>query len=130
MPEEIEMDTQVQLLDSEVVEIGKVAAKLNRFRNTHTNLESFGREVQERFAEIGLLVRVGLKPLHYGGETVYGIVLTIMDHIGDEDSKPFDHEKMGHEVRSNIRGLDQPDVAPSPKVGMPGRGALWTPKGS
>lgn len=97
-----------QFYDHERIAINKVSAALREHIGRGMEGSALQREARERFAEIGFVVRCDL--------------MKDMNDPRDWDDKPwipeitflgrcepmkigeFDHERMGHEVRSNIIG--------------------------
>lgn len=108
VPEE-EMEDFDQFLDSERIEINKVFATLRENIGNHRELSSFQREARERFAEIGFVVRVDFfeseheDHLRPEDRTQYPEI-TFLGRCDPVKVGEFDHERMGHEVRSNILG--------------------------
>lgn len=94
------------LLDSERIAINKVMGALGERMYSNMEGSAFQREVRERFAEIGFVVRCDLMkddadPRDWDDKPwIPQITL-----VGRTDAPgEFDHERMGHEVRSNIIG--------------------------
>ena len=94
------------LYDSERIAINKVMASLMEKMGATVEGSAFQREVRERFAEIGFVVRCDLwkdedDPRPWD-ERPWIPSITLLGRT--EASGEFDHERMGHEVRSNILG--------------------------
>lgn len=95
------------LYDSERLAINKVTTEIMSNVNKHRELGSFQREVRERFAEIGFVARCDLYESQHEdhlpkSERTQYPEITLIRRC--EPTGEFDHEKMGHEVRSNILG--------------------------
>lgn len=106
--------SQVSLYDTEIIAIEKILEKLNerRGKTSRMSYEAFTDEVKNRFHEIGLVVSV----LWYeaGAEqpdgTLKKIEGTLIPEIliktrTDAKTFAFDHERMQHEVQSDILQL-------------------------
>jgi hypothetical protein len=105
-----EVTCDIDLYESEMLQIAKMNQKLRRAIATHRDLESFRREIIERFDEIGLIAHVALYEDTSGPEPIYWPAITI---TGRHEARVFDHDRMRHEVQSNLRGLPgQDNVAP------------------
>jgi hypothetical protein len=129
------IDTDINLYDSEVLQIGrKVLPALQRAAGrrmqSQRDYESFGTEVTNRFAEIGLIAHVvSWKEIRRPGyDNVWSPQISIMGRINPEDE--HDHEKHRWEVQRNVLGKDQPAGTDAVPVAMPGgkTGPLWTPR--
>jgi hypothetical protein len=95
----------------------------------HTPQEgsAFQREVRERFAEIGFVARCDLKkdledPRPWDDKP-WVPQISIIGRT--EKQGEFDHDQMGHEVRSNILGKNQQGAVQKTQV-APG----WSKSGS
>lgn len=98
-----------QFLDSERIEINRVFAELRENIGKHRERSSFQREARERFAEIGFVVRVDFyQSLHEDhlpeDERTHYPEISFLGRCEPVKIGEFDHERMGHEVRSNIIG--------------------------
>jgi hypothetical protein len=92
----------IEPYDSELLKIEEVLGTLQaRARKGSQNLEGFVREAKDRFAEIGFEVDVKMHT-----SNVPDVFVPEIELIGriDKDHE-FDHERMAHEVRSNILDL-------------------------
>ena len=83
----------IDLYDSEILAAEKVLDRLHSSQRTSKNLESFRKEITERFAEIGLVVDV--KVYTTNQEDVFGFDVEI---IGRTEALNWDPDKMVHEV--------------------------------
>lgn len=94
------------LYDSERIAISRVLAQLSQRTHTSMELSAFQREARDRFAEIGFVVRVDYKKDMLDGKAWEDKAqmpeISILGRT--EKQGEFDHERMGHEVRSNILG--------------------------
>jgi hypothetical protein len=94
------------LYDSEKIEVREVYRRLQESTG-HRELSGFQREVRERFAEIGIEARCDfyedVRDKHLEGVQIPRI--TLIKRI--ERREEFDHDQMGHEVRSNILGTNK-----------------------
>jgi hypothetical protein len=88
------MSELVNILDSEIKELQGVHQTLEGRTYKSHNLAAFEREIVERFQEIGFVVDVKWYQ-------------TNIASVAPED---FDHEKMAHEVVSNVLGLPEEDA--------------------
>ena len=110
------------LYDSERIAINKVMAVLSEKIGQGMEGSAFMREVRERFAEIGFVVRCDF----YRDENDPRPCderpwLPTITPIGrTEKQGEFDHDKMGHEVRSNILGKNAQGNVQKVQVGQPG----------
>ena len=96
------VESEVDLYDSEVLAIQRVVGIISEAVGTRRSLEGFRQEVIERFGEIGFLVDVRvfegeIEGQHGDPVFFFKIVLTARC-----DPKPFDHERMAHEVRADL----------------------------
>jgi hypothetical protein len=97
------------LYDSERIAISGVMAALGQRIGTGMEGSAFQREVRERFAEIGFVARCDLKkdmldPRPWDDKP-WVPDISIIGRT--EKQGEFDHERMGHEVRSNILGKNE-----------------------
>jgi hypothetical protein len=108
------VSSQVNLYDSEIIAIEKVLEKLNgrREKTARMSYEAFTDEVKNRFHEIGLVVSVLW--FEAGAEqpdgTLKKIEGTLIPEIvikarTDAKTFAFDHERMQHEVQSDLLEL-------------------------
>lgn len=104
------LDTD-SLYDHERLAINKVATALMDNIGRHRELSSFQREARERFAEIGFVVRVDFyedpNEEHLTGTQIPQI--SLLGRCEPLKVGEFDHDQMGHEVRSNILGVKGQD---------------------
>jgi hypothetical protein len=104
------VDRDINLYDTEVLAIEKMAEKLRTAVGTARNLEAFRREVSQRFDEIGLVARVAVYEQQTRQGPVYFPEITI---VGRHAARSFDHDQMRHEVQRNVIGRPgHDDVAP------------------
>jgi hypothetical protein len=99
----IEEDTQypiVNLYDHEILEAEKVLEALGKKQRTSQNLESFRKEIVERFAEIGLVVFA--KVYNTTEDGVYAFEVEIR---GRTEELNWDPDQQVHEVRTDILDL-------------------------
>ncbi len=105
--------SEVNLYDSEILEVEKVIDKLNerRAKTARMSYEAFTTEAKERFAEIGLKVSVlwyeaGAEQPDGSLKKVEGMFIPeIVVKARLEKGFQFDHERMQHEVQSDILQL-------------------------
>lgn len=104
--EEDLLDTD-SLYDHERLAINRLMTTLMDNIGSHRELSAFQREVRERFAEIGFVVRVDFyedpREEHLSGAQIPQI--TLVSRCDPLKVGEFDHDRMGHEVRSNILGV-------------------------
>lgn len=96
-----EVIPSIELYDSEFFAIEKVLAALNQKQKKNVNLESFRKEIIERFEDIGLIVRV--KVYDTDQYKVYRFDIDIYDRC---ERKDYDYEKQTWEVRKDILGIE------------------------
>jgi len=104
--DDIEVMDMDDLYDSERIEISRVLAAISQNTGKQVEGGAFQREVRERFAEIGFVVRCDLKkdmldPRPWEDKP-WMPDISLIGRV--EKQGEFDHERMGHEVRSNILG--------------------------
>lgn len=106
--------SQVNLYDSEIIKIEEVLEKLNerRDRTARMSYEAFTEEAKNRFHEIGLIVSVlwyeaGSEQPDGSLKKLEGVLIPEIVIKGRVDSKTFafDHDKMSHEVQSDLLQL-------------------------
>lgn len=106
------------LYDTEQIAISKVMATLSQYIGTQREGSAIQREVRERFAEIGFVVRCDLKKDLYDprpwDDKPWLPEISIIGRT--EALGEFDHDRMGHEVRSNILGKNQQGNVQTPQV--------------
>ncbi len=118
----MELDAGIELYETDRPRIERVADQLRQHVGTRRQKESFLREVVERFAEEGYLVDVRLVTVDGGGDDItFHPRVTISGRVDIEPE--YDHDRQRREVRAVVVDERGP-------VGMPGHGALWTPKGT
>jgi hypothetical protein len=115
------------LYDSEQIAINQVSNTLARLIGTGMEGSAFQREARERFAEIGFVVRCDLKkdmldPRPWD-EKPWIPEISLIGRT--EKQGEFDHDRMGHEVRSNILGKNAQGSVQKTQV-APG----WSQSGS
>lgn len=125
-----EVDSDIDLYDSDVVKIERVVAALNRSRLTKsTTVDGWHSEIEQRFAEVGFKVNIVLSqiegtqigdgPVTPTEGTRIHTLISVQSRIKQIPVGEFDHEQQAYEVQHNIRGLktEQPDTKVS--VSMP-----------
>lgn len=127
--EEQVLDTD-SLYDSERLAINQVTTTLMENIGKHRELGSFQREVRERFAEIGFIARCDFYESRHEDhlpkdERTQYPEITLVGRCDPMQVGDFDHDKMGHEVRSNIIGNKDQDNVQKTQV-APG----WSQSGS
>lgn len=131
------VEAAIDLYDSERVAIrDKVFPAIHAAQGSKRSIQGFVDEVTNRFhQDAGLLVEVTVweneianasRPME---ERLYGFKVYIHDRVKPEAE--FDHDRMKHEVRSDVLGLRGGDDRTSKKVSMSSPQAapsrLWTP---
>jgi hypothetical protein len=106
------VSSQVNLYDSEIIEVEKVLEKLNKRRESRTSYEAFTDEVKNRFHEIGLVASVlwyeaGAEQPDGSLKKIEGVLIPEILIKARTDAKTFtfDHERMQHEVQSDLLQL-------------------------
>lgn len=89
-------------LDSEILEIQRVHRELEGRTYKRHNLDSFQREIVERFGQIGWKVDV-----KWFSTNVAGTYIPQVDIVDRIETKEFDHDQMAHEVQNDILGLGE-----------------------
>lgn len=110
------------LYDSEKIAINRVLATIQQHVGTGVEGGAFQREVRERFAEIGFVVRCDLwkdddDPRDWDDKPWIPSITLV---ARTEKQGEFDHEQMGHEVRSNILGKNAQGDVQRKMVGQTG----------
>lgn len=102
------MSQAPDILDSEILEIEKVLETLKDRVEGRSSVDrgQFDREITDRFNAIGFTVDT--KWWHTNIESVKMPEITITGRT--ERREAFDHDKMAHEVTSDILGLGQGGV--------------------
>jgi len=108
------VSSEVNLYDTEILAVEKVLDKLNerRQKTSRMSYEAFGDEARNRFHEIGLVASVrwyeaGVEQPDGTLKKVEGTLIPEIVIKARTDSKTFqfDHERMQHEVQSDILQL-------------------------
>jgi hypothetical protein len=107
------VSSQVSLYDTEILAVEKVLDKLNerRTKTVRMSYEAFTDEVKNRFHEIGLVATVlwyeaGVEQPDGSLKKVEGMLIPEIVIKARTDKKfEFDHERMAHEVQSDILEL-------------------------
>lgn len=118
-----EIHSDIDLYDSDRAALQQVVAILNGNIGKRRDVDAFAREATERIAEAGFVAQVVVKedpaedhlPRH---ERTYYPQVSLIGRI--EPESEFDHDKMGHEVRSDLLGLRGGDNRQRTQVGQPG----------
>jgi hypothetical protein len=131
------VECDLDLYDSDVLAIEQVVGALNTSRTKATTVDGWRREITERFAEAGFKVSVVLRQveaversdgtLAKTTNTFIHTTITIDERVDPEGE--FDHQRMAHEVQSNIRGLKGQDDVRKKQVAMGGAGMTRTDSG-
>lgn len=104
--------------DSEIMEIEKVLDRLNdRASSGSIDLDSFDREIKDRFHQIGFIVDVAW--WHTNVEGVKRPDIVIKDRT---ERKQFDHDQKVHEITNDILGLGDKGVIQSDPKALMGLG--------
>lgn len=96
-----EISSQIDLLDSDVLAIEEAVKPLQAKRGQRMHMESFRKEILDRFAEQGFKVDVKVWDTDQPGVYAFDI-----DIVARMEPQPFDVERMQHEVRNDLLGLD------------------------
>lgn len=96
-----EVIPHIDLYDSEFFDIENVLASLNQKQKKNVHLESFRREIIERFEDIGLIVRVKVYDTNVAD--VYAFDVDIYDRCEKLD---YDYDQQTWEVRKDILGIE------------------------
>lgn len=118
------VEANIDLYDSEIVEIRRVLKAIQTNVGKRRNLETFRQEVINRFGEIGFTVEVRMYEAVRETDPEVGFVhptITITGRIEQEEE--YDHARQGHEVRADVLGTGQVDTDDrETKVSMAGTG--------
>lgn len=110
-----DVGSDIDLYDSEIVQIRQVIADLSQNIGKPRNLEAFRQEAINRFGEIGFHVEVRLyeaESVETGDHFIHPAI-TIMDRIVREDE--FDHARQAREVQTNtlkVKGAETVEQKP------------------
>lgn len=107
-----ELNSLIDLNDSDIEKIGEVLAIINSRRQHYVILEAFRREVIERFEDIGFKVDVKAWETNLDGVTAFDI------EIQDRLSGEFDPDKMVWEATTDYLGLGEGGVIKSKGQGL------------
>lgn len=116
----MELDTAIELYETDRPRIEQVAARLREYIGTRRHKDAFVREVAERFAEAGYLVDVKLTIVGEADDQVFYPEVMISGRA--EPEPEYDHERQQRELRAAVLGEAGP-------VAMPGKGGTWMFKG-
>lgn len=105
----------IDILDSEVATIAEVWRGLQDRTYKSHSYDAFDREIRERYAEAGFIVKVNWYETNLSGTKMPEI-----DIVGRVEEKEFDHDQMRHEVVNNLLGL------PSQDAGIIKTDGIWT----
>jgi hypothetical protein len=94
------MSNLLDLYDSEVLAIEKVADWMKAQQRTPRHLDSFVRESENRFAEAGFKARV--KTYSTNEDGTFAFEVEILDRL---DRRAFDYDRQVHEVTNNLLEL-------------------------
>lgn len=137
-PEDLTEDDQhahdLEIYDSERVALNKVFTKISESVGQVRNLDAFAREIEERIAEVGFVARVRLydaEDPNTGAKFIHPQV-TILRRI-DPETEGFDHDRMAHEVQTDLLGKGHGDVRTKSSTAVSGftqgKSGLYVPKG-
>lgn len=118
-----ELDSDIELYDSDRIALRQIVDALSASSTgKQRSIDGFAREVLDKFAAAGFYVDVRMfTDEGYSGpesERVWYPKIVITGRI--EKDAEFDHERMGHEVRSNILGVPGQDDVQKKTVGQTG----------
>lgn len=92
-----------EVYDSEVLAIEKVMLSLRQYAGHRSiDLDSFDRQIQERFAEIGFRVDV-----HWHETNQADVYMPEVNIVGRTERRGFDREQQRHEIVNDILGTGQ-----------------------
>lgn len=106
--------SQVNLYDSEIIKIEEVLAKLNerKDKTSRMSYEAFTEEAKNRFLAIGLVISVlwyeaGAEQQDGSLKKIDGLLIPeiVIRSRTDSQKFQFDHDKMAHEVQSDLLQL-------------------------
>ncbi len=109
--------------DTEVLAIEEVGRHLKATaEGQQRNLHGLITEIVERFFEAGFYVEIRLwSDENYQGAEIDRVWIPVIYITGRvEEVKEFDHDRMQHEVRSNLRGLNLQGDIQTKSVGQTG----------
>lgn len=99
-----------QLYDHELEAAFKVLARLRERSTSRRDLDSFDREIRQRFEEIGLVVRVQWWDTHQDG-----VFRPDVDIIGRTHHEEFDFDRQVHEATHDVLGIGDSGVIKTPE---------------
>lgn len=118
-PEQSELTSQIEINDSDVLKIEPVLQVLNSRQGKRTDLESFRKEIMERFGAIGFGVDVKVFEAEtHGHEMIYVFKIEIQKRLSGQ----FDPDQQVAEVTKDILDLGTGGVIST--------SGLWVPPGS
>lgn len=85
-----------------------ILAKLQEKTGRHLHLESFRKEIINRFEAMGLVCKVSVYVPEDGPEKGADFASFNMTITGRCDKTPFDHERQAWEVQEDVLGLGRP----------------------
>ena len=100
---DMNLDSLIDLYDSDFFKIEAVAKKLNESVGKPRQMEGFRKEILERFEEQGF--RVNVKVWSTPVDGVYTFDVEIVDRC-EPLRNGYDHERQAWEVQNAILGLD------------------------
>ena len=110
----------LDLLDSERLAIARVYQALTQSIGTTRDSESFRREIENRFHEIGFHAKVIFRDI---GDNVMSPEVSITGRT-EANTEGFDHERMAHEVQADILGTGRSNSDRVAPVSVPGGSAF------
>lgn len=96
-----DLTSEIELLDSEVLQVEGVLKALQEKQRKRVPLEDFRKEAIERFAGIGLKLEV--KVFETNQEGVFAFDFIIVDRM---EPVEFDRERQAHEVVNDLLGIE------------------------
>jgi hypothetical protein len=95
------LESSIELHDSDILRIEKVAKQLNAKQRSVVSLDAFQREAKERFQDEGFLVDVKCYTTNVEGVYAFDIDIT-----GRCEPVVFDVDRQRHEVVNDLLGID------------------------
>lgn len=96
----MEINSDIELYDSDIANIDKVVEVLARKQGHETNLEGFRQECIDTFGKIGLKVDVLVYTTDQAGLFWFEVQIQ-----GRTEEHEFDHDRQRHEAVSNYLGI-------------------------
>lgn len=130
----MDISSSIELYDSDVNVIKRVAQRLSEKVGTNQPLEAFANEIVGRFREAGYETEVICHEVYEdeAQERVSHYTFAVQIEGRVEAESEYDHDRQRHEVRSNVKGEKGRDSTQPVSVGGFGKtkSGLYVPPGA